>query len=193
METNKIQITSSEQLIDITKSVRQYVKQTRLKDGFVHIQIPERTAAVVISINDDWRLEKEFFAKLNHLMPKYDGMKFTGWTTACVKASILGSSLQVMVQDGTLMLDKNQSIYLAEFQGPGERLYFMNVTGSTLAANEEAVMPKELAALYQKRKEYEDEQEKLKIEMRNEWQLKEATLLKQEAEKKESAAKKENE
>ena len=56
-------------------------------------------------------------------MPKYDGMKFTGWTTACVKASILGSSLQVMVQDGTLMLDKNQSIYFVEFQGPGERLF----------------------------------------------------------------------
>lgn len=192
METNKIQITSSEQLIDITGSVRQYVEQIRLKDGFVQIQIPERTAAAVISINDDWRLEKEFFDKLNHLMPKYDGMKFTGWTTACVKASILGSSLQVMVQDGTLILDKNQSIYFIEFQGPGERVYFMNVTGSTLAENEKAVMPKELALLYIKRKEYEDEQEKIKVEMRNEWKLKEETLLKLEAEKKESDAKKEN-
>lgn len=177
MKANTIETTSSEQLIDITKSVREYVDQTRLKDGFVHIQIPERTAAVMISINDDWRLEREFFDKLNHLMPKYDGMKFTGWTTPCVKASIFGPALQVMVHDGTLILDKNQSIYFVEFQGSGERQYFMSVSGTTLAEHEEANIPKELALIYEKRKEYEDEQEKIKEEMRNEWRMREERRL----------------
>lgn len=184
MKANTIETTSSEQLIDITKSVREYVDQTRLKDGFVHIQIPERTAAVMISINDDWRLEREFFDKLNHLMPKYDGMKFTGWTTPCVKASIFGPALQVMVHDGTLILDKNQSIYFVEFQGSGERQYFMSVSGTTLAEHEEATIPKELALIYEKRKEYEDEQEKIKEEMRNEWRMREERRLMLEEENK---------
>lgn len=183
MKANKIETTSSEQLIDITKSVREYVEHTRLKDGFVHIQIPERTAAVMISINDDWRLEREFFDKLNHLLPKYDGMKFTGWTTPCVKASIFGPSLQVMVHDGTLILDKNQSIYFVEFQGSGERQYFMSVSGTTLAEHEQASIPEELKMIYEKRKEYEDEQERIKEEMRNEWRMREERRLMLEEEK----------
>lgn len=184
MKANKIETTSSEQLIDITKSVREYVEHTRLKDGFVHIQIPERTAAVMISINDDWRLEREFFDKLNHLLPKYDGMKFTGWTTPCVKASIFGPSLQVMVHDGTLILDKNQSIYFVEFQGSGERQYFMSVSGTTLAEHEQAAIPEELKMIYEKRKEYEEEQERIKEEMRNEWRMREERRLMLEEEKK---------
>lgn len=177
MKTNKIEIKSSEQLIDITKYVQEYVSDYRLKDGFVHIQIPERTSAVTISINDDWRLEREFFDKLNHLMPKYDGMKFTGWTTSCVKASIFGMSLQVMVHNGTLILDKNQSIYFIEFQGPGERQFFMSAAGTCLAENEEPAIPKELAMLNEKRKQHEEEQEKIKEEMRNEWKLREERRL----------------
>ncbi len=180
MKANKIEITSSEQLIDITKNVREYVDQSRLKDGFVQIQIPERTASVIISINDDWRLQREFFDKLNHLMPKYDGMKFTGWTTSCVKATIFGPSLQVMVHNGTLILDKNQSIYFVEFQGPGERQYFISSSGTILAENEEASMPEELALIFEKRQAYEEEQAQIKEEMRNEWRLREENRLKQE-------------
>lgn len=183
MKTNKIEITISEQLVDITKSVKDYVSDCCLKDGFVHIQIPERTSAVTISINDDWRLEREFFDKLNHLMPKYDGMKFTGWTTSSVKASIFGMSLQVMVQNGTMILDKNQSIYFIEFHGPGERQYFMSTSGTILAENEEPSTPEELNLLFEKRKEHEDEQEKIKEEMRNEWKLREERRLMLAAEK----------
>lgn len=59
MKNNKIEITRSEQLIDITPAIREFVDQSRLNDGFVQIQVPERTAAVMISINDDWRLERD--------------------------------------------------------------------------------------------------------------------------------------
>lgn len=186
MKNNKIEITRSEQLIDITPAIREFVDQSRLNDGFVQIQVPERTAAVMISINDDWRLEREFFDKLNHLMPKYDGMKFTGWTTACVKATIFGPSLQVMVNSGTLMLDKNQSIYFVEFQGPGERQYFISSFGTTLAEHEEASMPEELALIFEKRQAYEAEQQQIAEEMRNEWRLREANRLKKEAESRET-------
>jgi len=188
MKAYKIEITSSEQLIDITKSVQEYVDQAGLKDGFVQIHIPERTAAVIISINDDWRLEREFFDKLNHLIPKYDGMKFTGWTTACVKATIFGPSLQVMVYQGTMMLDKNQSIYFVEFQGPGERQYFISSSGTTLAENEKAVVPEELALIFKKREADQAEQERIKEEMRSEWQLQEENRLKPDTQKNQRTA-----
>ncbi|MBC3798339.1 YjbQ family protein [Acetobacterium tundrae] len=183
MKTTHIEITSNEQLLDITQSVRDYISEIRLKDGFVHIQIPERTSAVSLSVNDNWRLEKEFFNKINHLLPKYDGMKFTGWTTANVKASIFGMTIQIMVQDGTLILDKNQSIYFVEFQGPGERQYFMSSVGTTLLENEKPEMPNDLKILYKTREKFEAEQEKIKEEMRNEWKLCEEKRLLLEKEK----------
>jgi hypothetical protein len=90
-----------------------------------------------------------------------------------------------MVHNGTLMLDKNQSIYFVEFQGPGERQYFISSSGTTLAVNEEASMPEELVLIFEKRKAYEDEQEQIKEDMRNEWRLQEENRLKQGAENKE--------
>lgn len=180
METYKIEIKSSEELVDITETIRAFVSESRLKDGCIHIQIPERSAAVMISINDDWRLKKEFFDKLNHLMPKYDGMKFTGWTTPCVKASLFGATLQVMVHQGTLILDKNQSIYFVEFHGPGERCYFVSQSGTYLEEDEVAAVPEALAQLFNKRSEHEEELTRVKEEMRNEWRMKEENRLKQE-------------
>lgn len=176
MKTVNIEITGHEKLVDITPMVREYVSQMRIRDGFVQIQIPERTSAVTISVNDDWRLERELFEKINHLLPKYDGMKFTGWTTANVKASLFGMSLQVMIQEGTLILDKNQAIYFVEFQGPGERQFFMSAMGTTLGDNEAPRMPEALTALYQKRQAYEEEQQRIQEEMRNEWKLREQRL-----------------
>ena len=176
-----LEISVSEQLIDITESIRDYIKEVRLKDGFVHIQIPERTSAVTISINDDWRLEREFFKKLNHLMPKYDGMMFTGWTTTNVKASIFGMTIQIMVQDGTLILDKNQSVYFIEFHGPGKRHYFMTTMGTTLSVGEESKIPESLKALHEERTDLKTEHDRIQEEMRAEWRLKEEKRL--EAEK----------
>lgn len=172
-----IEITNSEQLIDITDNVQDYITETRLKDGFVHIQIPERTSAVTISVNDDWRLEREFFKKVNHIMPKYDGMMFAGWTTTNVKASMFGMTIQIMVQDGTLILDKNQSIYFIEFHGPGKRQFYMTTMGTTLAEGEESSMPESLQTLHEKRLEAQDEQKRIQEEMRNEWRLSEEKRL----------------
>ncbi|MGV8906322.1 MAG: secondary thiamine-phosphate synthase enzyme YjbQ [Acetobacterium sp.] len=184
MKSIDIEIRNSEQLVDITEKVRDYIKEAGLKNGFVHLQIPERTSAVTISINDDWRLEKELFKKLNHLMPKYDGMMFTGWTTANVKASIVGLTLQVMVEKGTLILDKNQSIYFLEFQGPGQRQCFMSTMGTTLDKGEEPSAPECLEVRHKNRSDLKAEHERIQEEMRNEWQLKEERRLEAERKKK---------
>ncbi|MBK5244144.1 MAG: YjbQ family protein [Eubacteriaceae bacterium] len=183
MKIIDIEITSNEQLIDITEQVKDYVNEVRLKDGFIHIQIPERTSAVTISINDDWRLEKEFFKKMNHLLPKYDGMSFTGWTTSNVKASIFGLTIQVMVQNGTLILDKNQSIYFVEFQGPGQRQCYMSTMGTNLEVGEEPKMPEFLRILHENRSDLKAEHERIQEEMRTEWRLKEELRLESEKNK----------
>ena len=167
-------VSAPEGLADITEQVREYIREVRLKDGFVHIQIPERTCAVTITINDDFNIDKDFLNKINRFLPKYNGMQFTGWTTANVKASLVGMSEQVMVESGELILGLHQSIYMVEFNGPStDRRIYLSHMGTTLAEGEEPRLPQVLEDLYAadlaKEQAEKEEQDRIIAEMRAEY------------------------
>lgn len=167
-------VSAPEGLADITEQVREYIREVRLKDGFVHIQIPERTCAVTITINDDFNIDKDFLNKINRFLPKYNGMQFTGWTTSNVKASLVGMSEQVMVESGELILGLHQSIYMVEFNGPStDRRIYLSHMGTTLAEGEEPRLPQVLEDLYAadlaKEQAEKEEQGRIIAEMRAEY------------------------
>ena len=167
-------VSAPEGLADITEQVREYIREVRLKDGFVHIQIPERTCAVTITINDDINIDKDFLNKINRFLPKYNGMQFTGWTTSNVKASLVGMSEQVMVESGELILGLHQSIYMVEFNGPStDRRIYLSHMGTTLAEGEEPRLPQVLEDLYAadlaKEQAEKEEQDRIIAEMRAEY------------------------
>ena len=167
-------VSAQEGLADITEQVREYIREVRLKDGFVHIQIPERTCAVTITINDDFNIDKDFLNKINRFLPKYNGMQFTGWTTSNVKASLVGMSEQVMVESGELILGLHQSIYMVEFNGPStDRRIYLSHMGTTLAEGEEPRLPQVLEDLYAadlaKEQAEKEEQDRIIAEMRAEY------------------------
>lgn len=167
-------VSAPEGLADITEQVREYIREVRLKDGFVHIQIPERTCAVTITINDDFNIDKDFLNKINRFLPKYNGMQFTGWTTSNVKASLVGMSEQVMVESGELILGLHQSIYMVEFNGPStDRRIYLSHMGTTLAEGEKPRLPQVLEDLYAadlaKEQAEKEEQDRIIAEMRAEY------------------------
>ena len=163
-----------EGLADITEQVREYIREVRLGDGFVHIQIPERTCAVTITINADFNIDKDFLNKINRFLPKYNGMQFTGWTTSNVKASLVGMSEQVMVESGELILGLHQSIYMVEFNGPStDRRIYLSHMGTTLPEGEVPRLPQVLEDLYAadlaKEQAEKEEQDRIIAEMRAEY------------------------
>lgn len=167
-------VSAPEGLADITEQVREYIREVRLGDGFVHIQIPERTCAVTITINDDFNIDKDFLNKINRFLPKYNGMQFTGWTTSNVKASLVGMSEQVMVESGELILGLHQSIYMVEFNGPStDRRIYLSHMGTTLPEGEEPRLPQVLKDLYAadlaKEQAEKEEQDRIIAEMRAEY------------------------
>lgn len=167
-------VSAPEGLADITEQVREYIREVRLGDGFVHIQIPERTCAVTITINDDFNIDKDFLNKINRFLPKYNGMQFTGWTTSNVKASLVGMSEQVMVESGELILGLHQSIYMVEFNGPStDRRIYLSHMGTTLPEGEEPRLPQVLKDLYAadlaKEQAEKEEQDRIIAEMRTEY------------------------
>ncbi|WKY48473.1 secondary thiamine-phosphate synthase enzyme YjbQ [Eubacteriaceae bacterium ES3] len=169
MKKYELEIDGSEKLVDITPMVKEYIEEKRLKKGLVHITVPGKSSAVMIFINDELRLEREFFEKMNHLIPKYDGMRFTGWTTASVKSSMFSVNETLMVENGTLILDSVQSVYFVEFQGPGKRSFFINSMGNELMENEVAQVPEMLEEQFQIYQDKKEEEARIIEEMRREW------------------------
>ncbi len=69
---------------------------------------------------------------LNSLVP-WDSPKyrhFEGNTSAHVKASIMGNSTHIILEDGNLQLGTWQGIYFCEFDGPRQRKIWVQVTCS---------------------------------------------------------------
>lgn len=184
MEIIKFQIDEMEGMTLITDSVRDFVKQQRLKEGAVMIQAVETPVAITLAEKDNPSFEKEFFKKINRLLPKYDGMQYMGKETPGVKADVIGQSLHIMVSDGELVLGVHQGIYALDFNAYNtERHLFINGYGTQLAEGEEPHLPQFLADLNQATLDAEaaakEEERRVVEEMRREYRERQEQLARE--------------
>ncbi|GAB6138711.1 secondary thiamine-phosphate synthase enzyme YjbQ [Halanaerobaculum tunisiense] len=118
----RIQTDQQAQLIDITSRMQKNINQAGVETGVCTVFIPHTTAAVTINENADPTVQQDMLAKLADLIPWQDNYQhLEGNSAAHLKASLLGSSEQVIINDGQLDLGTWQGIYLAEFDGPRTR------------------------------------------------------------------------
>ena len=110
------------EVIDITSEIRELIFGAGLKEGICYIYVPHTTAGITINEGADPDVMRDFLAKLNELVPA-DGhyLHSEGNSAAHIKASMVGSSAIVMVENGIPVLGTWQSVYLCEFDGPRER------------------------------------------------------------------------
>lgn len=93
-----------------------------MQEGLLTVFIPHTTAGVTINENADPDVTSDMDLVLDRMVPWTGGYKhFEGNTAAHVKASMMGSSAQVIVSKGTIQLGTWQSLYFCEFDGPRTR------------------------------------------------------------------------
>ncbi|HOM72534.1 MAG TPA: secondary thiamine-phosphate synthase enzyme YjbQ [Armatimonadota bacterium] len=110
------------EFVDITGQVQQAVQELGIADGVVTVFVPHTTAGVTINENADPSVVRDILAALNKLVPRDAGYTHTeGNADAHIKASMMGFSVQVIVDDGRLALGTWQGIYFCEFDGPRSR------------------------------------------------------------------------
>ena len=125
---NKIQTTKSQQFIDITNKVAEEVKNSDVKDGIAVIYVPHTTAGVTINENADPDVVRDMIATLDKTYPVHgEYLHFEGNSHAHIKASLMGSSCTVIIQDGKLLLGTWQGIYFCEFDGPRSREFYVKI------------------------------------------------------------------
>lgn len=129
----KISVSTRERshFIDITGEVQKAVSSSGIKDGIVTVIVPHTTAGITINENADPSVVFDIITTLDRLVPWQAGYKHSeGNAAAHVKASLMGSSVQVPVNDGRLQLGAWQCIYFCEFDGPRSRNVWVKGNGA---------------------------------------------------------------
>jgi len=97
--------------------------------GLATVFVPHTTAAVTINENADPSVKYDLLMGLDNLvpagLPQYRHAE--GNSDAHIKASLVGSSVTVIVEKGSLVLGTWQGIFLCEFDGPRTRQVLVQV------------------------------------------------------------------
>ena len=122
MEILKVQTSTRTEFVDITGQVQAAVGRLGVKDGVVTVFVPHTTAGVTINENADPDVTADMDAAFDRAVPWSAGYAHCeGNAAAHVKASMMGSSVQVIVENGHLKLGTWQAVYFCEFDGPRTR------------------------------------------------------------------------
>ena len=119
------------EMIDITDKVATLVRESGLRDGICHVFVPHTTAALTINENADPDVPRDILDSLDRVVPLSNRYRHAeGNAAAHVKASLLGASQTVFVENGRLVLGTWQSLFFCEFDGPRTREVLVGYTNT---------------------------------------------------------------
>lgn len=108
--------------VDITDMVSRKIQERGVKEGVCLIYVPHTTAAITINEGADPAVMEDVIDSLERLVPWRAGYKHVeGNAAAHIKTSLVGASVQVIVENGRPLLGTWQRIFLCEFDGPRTR------------------------------------------------------------------------
>lgn len=132
MNTLSIDTQRRDEYVDLTDRIRRIVRDAEQVSGAVVVYVPHTTAGVTINENADPDVIHDTLRQLDEMVPWRQ--KFyqhaEGNSAAHVKASMVGSSVTVIVEVGELVLGRWQGIFLCEFDGPRTRQVHVKLLAS---------------------------------------------------------------
>jgi secondary thiamine-phosphate synthase enzyme len=123
----EIQSTSKEELIDITDQIAASISKAKIKNGLCLIFAPHTTAGITINENADPDVVRDILYGLDKMVPKTGFLHSEGNSAAHIKSSMVGCSVQIIIQNGHFVLGTWQGIYFCEFDGPRNRQVYIKV------------------------------------------------------------------
>jgi secondary thiamine-phosphate synthase enzyme len=128
----EIQTHLKEEFLDITPEIQKAVLSAGLENGACVITVPHTTAGLTVNEHDDPDVREDILQALRKTIPDSFPWRHTeGNSPAHVKASLIGSSVLLIVEKGRLVLGTWQGIFFCEFDGPRRRKVHLQVlTGS---------------------------------------------------------------
>lgn len=113
---------------EITSRIREIVEASGVKSGVCHIFVPHTTAAILVNEHADPSVVGDIDAQLEIMAPQHKNYRhMEGNSPAHIKASLLGDSRTLFIEDGKLVLGTWQGIFFCEFDGPRNRSVLVKV------------------------------------------------------------------
>ncbi len=124
MEISEIRVKTSkrEELIDITDRITQILEKSDVQNGVCRVFVPHTTAGITINENADRNVKIDFINILKKIFPQSrEYLHAEGNSDAHVKASLVGFSQIILIQNKKFILGTWQGLMFCEFDGPRTR------------------------------------------------------------------------
>ncbi len=110
------------ELVDITSVVSNIVAESGVKNGIVYLFNPHTTAGLTINEGADPVVKDDIIEGLRKCVPlSYPYKHLEGNSPSHIMASLMGCSLTIFIENGSLVLGTWQKIFFCEFDGPRTR------------------------------------------------------------------------
>ena len=107
---------------DITADIQNVVTRSDIGEGLCMVYVPHTTAAVTINESADPSVKSDILMILNQIVPWEDRYRhLEGNSPAHVKATLVGASELIAIENGRLALGTWQGVFFCEFVGPRTR------------------------------------------------------------------------
>ena len=122
LETIQVNTPDHSVMVDITDLIIRKVQESEIRSGLCVVYVPHTTAGITINEGADPAVVEDILAALDRLVPwKGPYRHMEGNSAAHVKASLMGNSTQIIIDNGRLALGTWERIFLCEFDGPRTR------------------------------------------------------------------------
>jgi secondary thiamine-phosphate synthase enzyme len=122
LETIQVNTPDHSAAVDITDLVARKVHDSGVRSGLCIVYVPHTTAGVTINEGADPAVMDDIIRSLDTLVPWRGSYKHAeGNSAAHIKATLVGGSAQIIVDNGRLLLGTWEHIFLCEFDGPRTR------------------------------------------------------------------------
>ena len=128
MSTLSIKTNERVDLVDISSQVANEVKTSGVTTGTVTVYVPHTTCGVTINESADPDVARDIKMHLAKLVPQDGGFKhYEGNSDSHIKTSMIGSSENIFIEDGKLVLGTWLGIFLCDFDGPRTRKVYIKI------------------------------------------------------------------
>lgn len=128
MKTLSVKTSSREEFIDITDEVEKAVRESGIKNGLCYLYVPHTTAGITINEGADPSVKKDIINTLKKIAPYNAGyLHMEGNADSHIKTTLVGSSVNIFIENGNLILGQWQSIFFCEFDGPRTRKIYLKI------------------------------------------------------------------
>lgn len=117
------------ELIDITPDVNACIRDAGISSGVCHLFVTHTTAGITINEGADPSVKRDILTALTRVFPERGDYRHSeGNSDAHIKASLIGSSVTILIEEGRPLLGTWQAVYFCEFDGPRSRTVLCRIT-----------------------------------------------------------------